>query len=112
MLQKLCNWIVRLFFKKEVNKDKGYGFQFVEDVPNNPKNKILYFIGEDGYYWQFVMLCPCGCNLLLHMNLMDDYNPYWSYKIYNDKISISPSIHRLVGCKSHFFIRSGNIIWA
>lgn len=111
MLQKLYKWFIKFFFKKELDKYKRYGFQFVNEIPDIPKKNILYFIGEEEYYWQFVMLCPCGCNSLLHMNLMDDYKPYWSYKINNGLISITPSIDRMVGCKSHFFVKEGQIIW-
>ncbi|MDQ8011386.1 MAG: DUF6527 family protein [Flavobacterium nitrogenifigens] len=111
MLQRIYNWFVRLLLKKELDADKRYRFQFANEVPDIPKRNVLYFIGEEGYYWQFVMLCPCGCSSLLYMNLMDDYNPYWSYKIENDLITITPSIDRIVGCKSHFFVRNGNIVW-
>jgi hypothetical protein len=111
MLQKIYNWFVRLFFKKEFDADKRYRFQFVNEVPDIPKKNILYFIGEEGCYWQFVMLCPCGCSSLLHLNLMDEYNPYWNYEIHDDLITITPSIDRIVGCKSHFFVREGNIVW-
>jgi hypothetical protein len=47
----------------------------------------------------------------LYMNLMDDYDPYWKYTIHGKTISLSPSVNRLVGCKSHFFLRSGKIEW-
>ena len=33
------------------------------------------------------------------------------YKIEEGKISLSPSIDRFVGCKSHFFLTDGKIIW-
>ncbi|WP_397321508.1 DUF6527 family protein [Pedobacter foliorum] len=57
------------------------------------------------------MICPCGCRKLLHMNLMDDYDPYWNYILDGKVISLAPSINRLVGCKSHFFVTNGKIEW-
>ena len=34
------------------------------------------------------------------------------YKIDKKKrVTLFPSVHRMVGCKSHFFIRKGKIAW-
>ena len=111
----LFNWFVKLFRKKKLDdkpKAEIYGFKFIDDIPDEPKKKILYFIGEHEYFWQFVMLCPCGCDSLLHMNLMEDEDPYWTYHIEDGMVTIVPSIDRKVGCKSHFFVKSGKIIWS
>lgn len=115
MIKWLFNWFFRFFKWKKLDTKLGsemYHFQFIDDVPDEPKEKIIYFIGESDFYWQFVMLCPCGCDSLLHMNLIEDYDPYWTYKMDNDLITVTPSVDRTVGCKSHFFIKSGKLIWA
>lgn len=114
MLKKLFKWLIGFFKKKESNisKNEFYNFEFVNDVPDYPANKTLYIVGDDGYFWQFVVICPCGCKSLLYMNLMDDQHPFWKYSINNGLISITPSIHRKVGCESHFFIRESEIVWA
>lgn len=105
MKKKLLKWISDLF-------SKTYKCEFVSDVPDSPKPSIIYFIGSDEYYWQAVMVCPCGCRKLLHMNLMDEHNPYWKYKIDKKKrVTLLPSVYRMVGCKSHFFIQKGKIAW-
>ncbi len=106
MVRKLLKWFANLFCKR-------YKYKFVEDVPNLPKKGVVYLVGTDAYYWQAVMVCPCGCKKLLQMNLMQEYDPYWKYNIEKRKrITLSPSVHRMVGCKSHFWIRKGKIIWA
>lgn len=115
MLKLLFNWIFRLFRSITSQKtaiDELYKFEFVDDVPDQPQFKTVYFVGEKKYYWQSIMLCPCGCKSLLYMNLMQDMNPYWTFKIDKNKISLSPSVDRFVGCKSHFFLKDGKIIWA
>jgi len=113
MLRKLFKWFLALFRKKKCyEKNNLYKYIFIEDVPHHAEDRTLYFIGEQNYYWQFVMVCPCGCKSLLHMNLMSDEAPYWTYIIRNDLVSITPSIDRIVGCRSHFFIKEGKIIWA
>lgn len=106
MIKKLHNLISSLFKKK-------YNYLFTTDIPEILKPKTIYIIQNDGYPWQIVMLCPCGCKKNLHMNLIDEYKPYWRFGIdKKNRITLYPSIHRTVGCESHFFIRKGAIIWA
>ena len=48
--------------------------------------------------------CPCGCNDLIILNTIKDTKPCWSIQNNN---TITPSINRIVGCKSHFTITNG-----
>jgi hypothetical protein len=60
-----------------------------------------------------VFRCPCGCHTDIFLNLLKDAKPIWRFHISKkNKITITPSIWRKVGCKSHFFIRKGKIEWA
>jgi len=105
MIKKLRKWARRLLKRK-------YKYQFVTDIPELSKPRVLYIIENYGFLWQVVMICPCGCKKLLQMNLMKEYNPYWRFEIdKKNRISLHPSIQRVVGCKSHFFLRKGNIQW-
>ena len=105
MAKKQLDWLKRFFQKR-------YRYQFVEDIPDAIQPRIIYIIQNNGYAWQLVILCPCGCRKNLHMNLTEEYKPSWKFKVDKRKrISIYPSIHRMVGCKSHFFIKKGKIIW-
>ena len=126
MIKKLLKCFLNLFKKKQPVHDLPdaeasgniiaepiYSYVYSEDVPDTIDEGILYLIGTDNYYWQAIMKCPCGCNNNLHMNMIEDYDPYWTYKISSEnKISLSPSVDRMIGCKSHFFLRNGKIIWA
>lgn len=47
--------------------------------------------------------CPCGCNTIIYLNLLEEYRPRW--KVNGN--SITPSIQRTVGCMSHFTITNG-----
>lgn len=108
MFKRIWNWIIKYFQNENI-----YKYKYIEDVPDFPKSRTIYIIGNQGYYWQLVVECPCGCKKLLYMNLMKEHYPNWSYQISErNKISISPSIDRFVGCKSHFFIKNGHLIWA
>lgn len=106
MLRKLLDWFIELF-----KTEKLYKFRFVDDIPDRLRSGIVYLVGNDGYYWQAVMLCPCGCEKVLHMNLIEDYEPCWTYIIHPKTISLSPSVNRMVECRSHFFLRNGKIEW-
>lgn len=101
--------LIRNLFKSE----KLYKAMITDDVPEKIDNKTIYIIYNEGYYWQAVMLCPCKCKKILHMNLMKEYHPFWKIEIDNkNRISLNPSVHRIVGCRSHFFVSNGRIIWA
>ncbi|RKF32290.1 hypothetical protein BCY89_13915 [Sphingobacterium siyangense] len=108
MFQKFFSW-----FKGFFRKEKPFKYIFIEDVPDDFKKKIVYVVGESGFSWQLVMLCPCGCGAVLYMNLIEEEFPCWSFTFNKKKqISIHPSINRFVGCKSHFFLKEGRVIWA
>lgn len=108
MFEKLYRRILD-FFKKS-NK---YKYKYIEDVPDFPKSGTIYIICNQGYNWQLVMECPCGCKKILYLNLMKEYKPSWTFSTSITKgISISPSINRIVGCESHFFIKKSRLIWA
>jgi hypothetical protein len=107
MFEKLHDWYIKLF-----KKEKFYKYKYVEDVPDELKPNILYIISNENFYWQVVMLCPCGCKKALNMNLMKENHPTWKFEMDNkNRISLHPSINRSVGCKSHFFLRKGRIFW-
>ncbi len=108
MFQKLLKWFLS-FFKRE----RLYKHQYVNYVPEKINSNTIYLVGNEGYYWQAVMLCPCGCDKTLNMSLMKEHHPSWNIKFNSDRIiTLHPSINRTVGCKSHFFLRNGKIVWA
>ena len=107
MLQRLLKWIDSIIRRKS-----SFTYKKVKEIPDHLKPSTLYLVANDDYYWQVVMMCPCGCKKVLYVNLMDDMKPHWSFSIdSNNKISIHPSIHRKTDCKSHFFITKGIVVW-
>lgn len=91
----------------------AYKTCYIHDMPTNHlKRRTIYVIEEDGYLEQAVMLCPCGCGNILHMNLITDERPCWSLKKNkNNSISLHPSVWRKKGCCSHFWFRGGKVYW-
>jgi len=84
----------------------------IEDLPDVLDTKKIYVIGEGKYLWFAVMVCPCGCGEILHMGLVPDQRPRWTLSEHNDgTVSLHPSVWRKIGCKSHFRLKHGKIIW-
>ncbi len=89
-----------------------YSYKIVQDIPNNIEPVIIYIIKDGMVADTLVFKCPCGCGNVIHLNLLNDTSPCWRYKIQKKKISISPSVRALKGCKSHFWITNGNVDWS
>jgi Family of unknown function (DUF6527) len=91
----------------------SYGTRLVEDyLPKKLKKRMLYIVQDGGFLEQAAMLCPCGCNRILHMNLLPDEHPCWRLTRHKDgTASLYPSVWRKVDCQSHFWFRHGRVHW-
>ena len=127
MIKSIIGYINNIFKTKEVilfNKYhreymraskrtiEYYCFKKVDDIPQNIESKIVYIIGEKGFEWLAVFNCPCGCGDIIQLNLLKEATPSWRFMCHrNGRISVSPSINRIVNCQSHFNIVKGKIKW-
>lgn len=85
----------------------------VEDLPDRLSSDHIYLIGEDGLWWSAALLCPCGCQSVIQLSLIEDDRPRWRARTEpGDIVTLHPSVWRTNGCKSHFFVRHGKIRWA
>jgi hypothetical protein len=57
------------------------------------------------------MRCPDGCGDTITVNLDPRTTKAWRFYRRHNKISVFPSIWRDTGCKSHFIVWNGAIIW-
>jgi hypothetical protein len=91
----------------------SYGTRLVEDyLPKKLEKRMLYIVQDDGFLEQAAMLCPCGCNRILHMNLLPDEHPCCRLTRHKDgTASLYPSVWRKVDCQSHFWFRHGRVHW-
>ncbi len=84
----------------------------VTEEPEILHPDFIYLIGNAGYLWVAVMLCPCGCGAIIKLNLLSEVRPCWKYKQHLDStISIYPSVDRMYGCRSHFWVQKGLVKW-
>lgn len=84
----------------------------IDEVPEGPRPRIVYLIGEGEYLWSAAFLCPCDCGELVQLNLLPKSRPRWAVVRHPDgSVTVSPSVWRVAGCKSHFFLRRGKIEW-
>ncbi|MGE5562807.1 MAG: DUF6527 family protein [Bacillota bacterium] len=84
----------------------------VDDKPESHRDGVLYLIGEGNEYWAAQMRCPCGCGDVIDLNLMESIRPRWTVsEEWDGSITLHPSIWRNRGCRSHFFVRSGQVQW-
>jgi hypothetical protein len=84
----------------------------VEDPPDRPLDRVLYVVGGPAP-WCAVLLCPCRCGATIAVSLVAADRPSWTFAAdAAERPTLAPSIHRTVGCRSHFFLRSGRIVWA
>ena len=104
--QRITSW---LFGTK---RPLAYKVSMIEDIPHEPRLKTFYLVGAPQHVWCGVMACPCGCGEVIHLNLLPEGRPKWNYEITPDgTVTIHPSIWRTKGCRSHFFLRQGQIHW-
>lgn len=93
-------------------KQKPYCFVHVDEMPETLKPLTVYLCGEAQYLWAAAMMCPCGCKQVINLNLLQKVRPRWSVKEHKDgTVTLTPSVWRQNGCRSHFILRQGRIQW-
>jgi hypothetical protein len=87
-------------------------FARVDEFPDRLEKSKVYLAGEDDHLWGAAMICPCGCGETIELNLLKQARPCWNATEHSDgSVTLSPSVWRQKGCKSHFFVRRGKIDW-
>jgi hypothetical protein len=62
--------------------------------------------------WAVGLRCPCGCGQRLEMMLLKEVKPRWDVSVNpHGHVSLHPSVWLREGCRSHFWVRSGKIVW-
>jgi len=76
-----------------------------------PRNRVVRLV-DQGCDWSVGFTCPCGCGDAIELLLLPSIAPHWTLVLDQLKRpTLAPSIWRTTGCRSHFWVRSGRIIW-
>lgn len=104
-------WYRRLV--RSLNRTDGaptYNIMNVVELPDKIADRTFYVIGNE--VWAAAFTCPCGCGATIELSLLKQDRPSWRVRIdWRRMPTVYPSIWRTLGCKSHFFLRHGNIYW-
>lgn len=81
------------------------------ELPENLKNRYLYVLGIN-QPWSVAFLCPCGSEHVIQLSLLTYDSPSWQLTVDNQgRPTLSPSVNMTTKCRSHFFLRNGEIIF-
>ncbi|MGE0278502.1 MAG: DUF6527 family protein [Alphaproteobacteria bacterium] len=62
--------------------------------------------------WSVGLRCPCGCGQRLEMMLLKEVKPRWEISVDQKGYpSLHPSVWLQEGCRSHFWLKAGKIVW-
>ena len=107
---KFKNWCLRLFERFGIGQ-RRYRVLFADELPDDISPFELHAIGR-GQPWLAAFKCPCGCGSIIQLSLLTYDSPRWALNVENDGTgTLSPSVWRSQGCRSHFFVKRGMIIW-
>lgn len=107
---KIMKWVRRLWGK--------YGparrLVIVEGdaLPDVLPGRDLVLVRDDGDDWSVGMRCPCGCGERIELMILEGARPRWDVRSNRaGQPSLHPSVWRNSGCRSHFWVREGRILW-
>jgi len=81
-------------------------------LPPKLPRRNLVMARDSGEEWSIGMRCPCGCGQRLEMMLLKGVKPRWNASVdRRGHVTLHPSVWLQQGCKSHFWVRSGRIVW-
>lgn len=109
------NWLARLWWwlADLLGWHGGLRTEVVQNFPDAFDPSRVYLVGEGETPWSAALLCPCGCGAEIQVSLVENDRPRWRVKRhFNGTVTLHPSIWRKKGCRSHFFLRRGRIVWA
>jgi hypothetical protein len=83
-----------------------------DSLPAKLPLRDLVLARDDGEDWCVGLRCPCGCGERLEMMLLEGVKPRWDVILDgHGRVSLHPSVWLQSGCRSHFWVRKGKVIW-
>jgi len=108
---QIGDFLKRILNKKK--KNKTLQVSRVGDISKvNINSGTIYIENRGGKERWLYLRCPCGCGDVITVNLMKSVYPHWETSTNGlGGLDISPSLRKITGCKSHFFVKNSQIIW-
>lgn len=113
-MKNIWSSLIHWWYGESDDKKGIYQLLDVVDQPllDEVETNIVYYIGDKDWKWLLMFQCPCGCDDIIYLSLLEKSKQNWSIEGMNNNIfSIHPSINRQVGCRSHFFITHNEVRW-
>lgn len=83
-----------------------------DSLPDSLPLRSLVLAREDDEDWCVGLRCPCGCGRKIELLVIKEAKPRWDLKVdAAGRPTITPSVWLRDGCKSHFWIRRGEVQW-
>ncbi len=81
-------------------------------LPPKMPRRNLVLVRDGGEHWSVGFTCPCGCRRTIELLLVPEANPHWKLLVGpRGRPTLTPSVWLRDGCRSHFWVRNGKIIW-
>ena len=105
-------YFIRCVFQKLRKQRAPLRVVIAEDQPDIIEAGALYLLGKKQKPWAAVFQCPSGCGARIMLNLLPELYPHWRVtRHWDSTCTLWPSVNRLVGCRSHFWLEKGLIRW-
>lgn len=107
---RIARWFTRLWGKFGPARN----LQVIdgEALPPTLPVRNLVLVRDDGDDWSVGMRCPCGCGDTIELMTLREARPRWDISVNQaGHPSLHPSVWRKSGCRSHFWVRDGRILW-
>lgn len=116
LFERLKGWLFRLLSLDTASpaEPRARGVVFVDgdELPVVLPEHDLAVAREGDVLWSAGLKCPCGCGRRLEVMLLDGVKPRWDLTVDEQGLpSLRPSIWVANGCRSHFWLRNGQVEW-
>lgn len=94
--------------------DPPFKVRYFDDDPEHADLSVRTFavVGTPQLQKYAHFLCPCGCGDVIVLTSNAKVRPRWTFAVDQaNRPTVTPSIWRTKGCRSHFLMKAGKIIW-
>lgn len=111
-LRWVRSWIAKRFTRGRRAPSYSLGYVESDELPDLLEDRVLLVAREAGELWAAGLVCPCGCSRRIEIMLLSGVKPRWDLIIEDSgRPTLRPSVWANDGCRSHFWLRDGQILW-